>query len=306
MSYRAVESAEVSPDATIGDHPSLWHLCQVREGAVLGESCVIGRGAYIGSGVRMGDNCKVQNHALVYEPAVLGDGVFIGPAVVLTNDTAPDFNRLPEADRADMETFIEQLRIILPLVGFDLFRPRRPVIATSVVPSSSNPVFAFSTGGASATAREIEDGFVVHAGSTAKAATSATFQAGYQALRERLLSDGSLIASPSPNLLAFGTDVIFSSPSAAAVAKASAMSPTRPAGTSTAVSAIVQCATGRSIRRFSSSGTSRCLLWTRSAFVMKRGSSPSSGPPMTVAMRRNWSSFPHATASEPSAQASSS
>lgn len=89
MSYRAVESAELSPEARIGDGSSLWHLCQVREGAVLGENCVIGRGAYIGSGVRLGDNCKVQNYALVYEPAVLGDGVFIGPAVVLTNDTYP-------------------------------------------------------------------------------------------------------------------------------------------------------------------------------------------------------------------------
>jgi len=84
-----VESAEVSPEATIGDGSSVWHLCQIREGAVLGENCVVGRGAYIGTGVRMGDNCKVQNYALVYEPAVLGDGVFIGPAVVLTNDTYP-------------------------------------------------------------------------------------------------------------------------------------------------------------------------------------------------------------------------
>lgn len=89
MSYRAVESAEVSPEASIGAGSSLWHLCQVREGAVLGDNCVVGRGAYIGSGVRLGDNCKVQNYALVYEPAVLGDGVFIGPAVVLTNDTYP-------------------------------------------------------------------------------------------------------------------------------------------------------------------------------------------------------------------------
>ncbi len=87
--YRVVDSAEVSPDASIGDGSSLWHLCQVREGAVLGQNCVVGRGAYIGSGVRLGDNCKVQNYALVYEPAVLGDGVFIGPAVVLTNDTYP-------------------------------------------------------------------------------------------------------------------------------------------------------------------------------------------------------------------------
>ena len=89
MSYRAVESAEVSPEATIGDNSSIWHLSQVREQAVLGENCIVGRGAFIGAGVRMGDNCKVQNHALVYEPAVLGHGVFIGPAVVLTNDTYP-------------------------------------------------------------------------------------------------------------------------------------------------------------------------------------------------------------------------
>ena len=81
--------ADVSPDATIGDGSKIWHLAQVRENAVLGTDCIIGRGAYIGTGVRMGDNCKVQNYALVYEPAVLGDGVFIGPAVVLTNDTYP-------------------------------------------------------------------------------------------------------------------------------------------------------------------------------------------------------------------------
>jgi UDP-2-acetamido-3-amino-2,3-dideoxy-glucuronate N-acetyltransferase len=81
--------ADVSPDATIGDGSKIWHLAQVRENAVLGTDCIVGRGAYIGTGVRMGDNCKVQNYALVYEPAVLGDGVFIGPAVVLTNDTYP-------------------------------------------------------------------------------------------------------------------------------------------------------------------------------------------------------------------------
>lgn len=89
MTYQAAESAEISPDATIGEGTALWHLCQVREGAVLGANCVIGRGVYIGAGVRLGNNCKVQNHALVYEPARLGDGVFIGPAVVLTNDTYP-------------------------------------------------------------------------------------------------------------------------------------------------------------------------------------------------------------------------
>ena len=86
---RIEPSADVSDKATIGDGTLIWHLVQVREDAVLGANCVIGRGAYIGPGVKLGDNCKVQNYALVYEPAVLEDGVFIGPAVVLTNDEYP-------------------------------------------------------------------------------------------------------------------------------------------------------------------------------------------------------------------------
>lgn len=89
MGTRIVDSADVSPEATVGEDSSVWHLAQVREGAVLGRGCVIGRGAYIGTGVRLGDHCKVQNYALVYEPAELGEGVFVGPAAVLTNDTFP-------------------------------------------------------------------------------------------------------------------------------------------------------------------------------------------------------------------------
>ncbi|MEV8181623.1 acyltransferase [Specibacter sp. NPDC078692] len=88
MSYVA-PSADVSEQAVLGAGTKIWHLAQVREDAVLGENCIVGRGAYVGTGVRIGDNTKIQNYALVYEPAVLGKGVFIGPAVVLTNDTYP-------------------------------------------------------------------------------------------------------------------------------------------------------------------------------------------------------------------------
>jgi len=89
MAVRIQDSADVSPDAQLGDGTSVWHLAQVREKAVLGENCIVGRGAYVGTGVRMGDNCKLQNYALVYEPAILEDGVFVGPAVVFTNDYFP-------------------------------------------------------------------------------------------------------------------------------------------------------------------------------------------------------------------------
>lgn len=89
MPRHVAASADVDPTARIGDGSRVWHLAQIREAAVLGEHCVVGRGAYLGKGVQVGDNCKIQNYALLYEPATLGSGVFIGPAVVLTNDTYP-------------------------------------------------------------------------------------------------------------------------------------------------------------------------------------------------------------------------
>lgn len=86
---RIQPSADVDDTAYIGSGSVVWHLAQVREGAVVGDDCVIGRGAYVDAGVRVGSRVKIQNYALVYAPATVGDGAFIGPAVVLTNDRYP-------------------------------------------------------------------------------------------------------------------------------------------------------------------------------------------------------------------------
>lgn len=99
---RISASADVDASARIGDDSVVWHLAQVRELAVLGADCIVGRGAYVDRGVEIGGRTKIQNHALVYAPATIGDGVFIGPAAVLTNDihpraVAPD-GSLKEAD----------------------------------------------------------------------------------------------------------------------------------------------------------------------------------------------------------------
>lgn len=88
-------------------------------------------------------------------------------SVALTNDTHPDFQRLPEADRADMDYFVDQLGHVLPILGFDLFR-RASAQSAPTVASPDNPLFVFTTAGASATARETDEGFVVLAGSTAQ------------------------------------------------------------------------------------------------------------------------------------------
>jgi len=82
-------TADVAETATIPESSRIWHYAQIREGATLGENCIVGRGAYVGTDVTVGDNSKIQNYALIYEPAVLGRGVFIGPAAVLTNDEFP-------------------------------------------------------------------------------------------------------------------------------------------------------------------------------------------------------------------------
>jgi acetyltransferase-like isoleucine patch superfamily enzyme len=86
---RIAPDAQIDETAVLGPGTAVWELAQIREKAVLGENCVVGRGSYVGPGVRIGDRVKIQNLALVYEPAELGDGVFVGPAVVLTNDHNP-------------------------------------------------------------------------------------------------------------------------------------------------------------------------------------------------------------------------
>ncbi|GIG60849.1 acetylglucosamine-1-phosphate uridylyltransferase [Longispora fulva] len=83
------ESADIDEGVTIGAGTRVWHLAQIRTGAVVGADCNIGRGAYIGPGVTIGDRCKVHNYAMVFEPALVEDGVFLGPGVILTNDRYP-------------------------------------------------------------------------------------------------------------------------------------------------------------------------------------------------------------------------
>lgn len=87
--FRVHPTAEVSPNATIGEGASIWHQAQVREGASIGPECIVGKGVYIGADVQVGARCKVQNYSCVYEGTMLEDGVFVGPEVVFTNDRYP-------------------------------------------------------------------------------------------------------------------------------------------------------------------------------------------------------------------------
>lgn len=132
----------------------------------------------------------------------------------LVNTTAPDFARLPEADLADMESFLNQLLLVMPIVGFDLFRvgyTRR-----NSHPDEGSLIFELNAGGVHARAQEIEDAFVVLAGSIARKRATATLQIGYRALRDQLVANRKLVDGAEPDRYRFASDVAFSSPSAAA------------------------------------------------------------------------------------------
>jgi UDP-2-acetamido-3-amino-2,3-dideoxy-glucuronate N-acetyltransferase len=95
MAHRAIPptyvhpTAEVSPEAALGEGCRVWRLAHIREGASVGAGSIVGAGVYIGAGVRVGRHCKVQNNALLYEGLELADGVFVGPQVCFTNDFLP-------------------------------------------------------------------------------------------------------------------------------------------------------------------------------------------------------------------------
>lgn len=82
-------TAEVASSAIIGEGTRIWSLCQVRDGAVLGDHCIVGRNSFIDLHVQIGANVKIQNNCSLYEGVTLEDGVFIGPHVTFTNDLYP-------------------------------------------------------------------------------------------------------------------------------------------------------------------------------------------------------------------------
>lgn len=140
----------------------------------------------------------------------------------LVNGTAPPPLPLPEADVSDMEYFIAQAKIILPVLGVNMLRA--PVSAAVLAPgaelsqaSVASPTFELQLRkeGITATAREIDGEFTVLEGSTARS-PRAGVQPAYQALRDKLIKDAALVPDHDGRIMRFARDQVFASPSAAA------------------------------------------------------------------------------------------
>lgn len=82
-------TAEVAAGVQIGLGTRVWHQAQIREDAVVGARCILGKGVYIDQSVTVGDDVKVENGAQLFHGVTVENGAFIGPGVILTNDRYP-------------------------------------------------------------------------------------------------------------------------------------------------------------------------------------------------------------------------
>jgi len=140
----------------------------------------------------------------------------------LTNSTAPAPIVLPEADVSDMEYFIEQAKIVLPILSVNVFRSPRslpvPAGSTPVNDRTDSPLFEMRLKkfGITAVAQEVDGEFTVREGSGVRRAWSGVEGHSYTGLRAKLEQDGTLVPMPDGSAMRFSRDHVFASPSAAA------------------------------------------------------------------------------------------
>lgn len=137
----------------------------------------------------------------------------------LTNVTAPPAISLPEADVSDMEYFIDQARIILPVLGINVLRSTSAVpFSTWPAAQTNSPVFELTQtrDHVRGYAEEVDGEFTVRAGSRARRRCTSKEDASYATLRARLEMDGVLVPSDDDRTMILPRDYVFGSPSAAA------------------------------------------------------------------------------------------
>lgn len=141
--------------------------------------------------------------------------------VTLDNGTQPDTDRrrLPEADVANMEQFLSNLKIILPVIGLDMLKPQPRAVTQVAKPAEERTVAEVHfeirhKSGVQATAVEEDGEFVVLEGSEALIGTGYV-QQSYGGLKDKMIAEGALVPH-APDRMRFAKPWPFSSPSAAA------------------------------------------------------------------------------------------
>ncbi|QWF72020.1 GIY-YIG nuclease family protein [Methylomonas paludis] len=166
------------------------------------------------------DQNLTKSHVKHLESRLIGITKQLGYCKVI-NGTGHDYGGLPESDLADMAFFLEQIRTVLPVVGFDFLReqnkPSSSATTVSKQPVNLSPRFVTQVPkhNEQAIAQEVDGVFFVLKGSKARDAWKGLEEGGYRPLFNQLLADA--VLQPDGNgLMVFTDDQAFSSPSAAA------------------------------------------------------------------------------------------
>ncbi len=141
----------------------------------------------------------------------------------LDNGTAPATPPLPEADQSDMDYFLQQLQIVLPVLNINVIRARRTETPTTIPADSVSPVFRLVRKASSidASAQQVDGEFTVLTGSVVVATwdrvgtapSTMKAYAAYRAQHEKLVADGAIRVENGRGILT--RDIPFPSPSTA-------------------------------------------------------------------------------------------
>lgn len=135
------------------------------------------------------------------------------------NDTTS--SPLPEAATSDMEQFLDQILLIMPLLNVNIFRAQPSAMAQSVQDQVSgakgltSPVFELRKPNLLASAQEVDGEFVVLDGSEAMIEWRLS-NSPSPLFRNRLIEDHTLIPTEDGKKLVFSRNHAFTSPSGAA------------------------------------------------------------------------------------------
>jgi hypothetical protein len=162
------------------------------------------------------DENLTKSHARFLESRLISLATAAKRATV-ENKTAPDHaGKLPEADEAEMEEFLQQIRLLMGIFGLDVLEPSAAPVLSKVPASAqnfSNLEFTFAGEGFSGKMQvDLDAGvFVVMKGSRMRDRAAEGTAPSYKSLREQLVESGVVDAS-----FVFTQDYSFTASTAAA------------------------------------------------------------------------------------------
>ena len=129
----------------------------------------------------------------------------------IENSTIPTQSSISESDKAEMEEFIDNIKMLVNTLGHKVFEEKRE----QKLKQKQSIFYIKAVRGADGQGSPTSEGFVVFKGSKAAGSTVASITSSFVNLRQKLINEGTLVNNGS--YFEFSEDYIFSSPSTAAV-----------------------------------------------------------------------------------------